>query len=159
MAQKASAKTALRIQNEEKALALRASGATYAQIGKQIDLTEVGARKMVLRVLGRLTSRANESAEQVLELELMRLDRMLLGLWPQAKQGNQGAVDRVLRIQERRAKYLGLDAPVRREVSGPEGGPIKHEYDFSHLTDEELERAIAEAEGADGGEASEGAAE
>jgi transcriptional regulator with XRE-family HTH domain len=47
-----------------------------------------------------------------------------------------------LRVKERRARLLGLDAPQRREVTGKEGGAITHEYDFSCLSDEELEAEI-----------------
>ena len=47
-----------------------------------------------------------------------------------------------LRVKERRARLLGLDAPQRQEVTGREGGPIRYEYDFSQLSDEELEHAI-----------------
>jgi hypothetical protein len=36
------------------------------------------------------------------------LDALLLILWPQVKKGDQGAIDRVLRVMERRA----LDAPT-----------------------------------------------
>ena len=36
-------------------------------------------------------------------------------------------------IKERKAKLLGLDAPVRQEHSGPEGGPIKQ--DLTVITD------------------------
>lgn len=45
---------------------------------------------------------------------------------------------------------LGDDVQ-RIELTGKEGGPIEHAYDFSHLSDEEIEReletaAVAEAE-------------
>lgn len=159
MAQKASPRDAARIENEEKAIALRIGGASYKEIGQRLGLSCSAAHKMVMRVLEKDQKKTAEDRERLLQMELMRLDRMQLGLWSQAKSGNQGAVDRVLRIQERRAKYLGLDAPSRRELSGPEGGPIQHEYDFSHLSDEELERAISETESAEGGTASEAAEE
>jgi len=35
------------------------------------------------------------------------------------------AVDRLLKIQERRAKLLGLDAPKKTELSGPDGEPLQ----------------------------------
>ena len=66
-----------------------------------------------------------EPADELRKLELERLDKLLLGVWPQAVRGNQGSVDRALRIMERRAKLLGLDAPVKSEWSGPDGGPIE----------------------------------
>jgi hypothetical protein len=43
---------------------------------------------------------------------------MLLGLWQKASRGDPASVDRVLRIQERRARLLGLDAdPGRNNTS------------------------------------------
>ena len=38
--------------------------------------------------------------------------------------GNDKAVNSVLRIMERRSKLIGLDAPVRHELAGPNGGAI-----------------------------------
>jgi hypothetical protein len=126
MAQKASPRDAARIENEEKAIALRIGGASYKEIGQRLGLSCSAAHKMVMRVLEKDQRKTAEDRERLLQMELMRLDRMQLGLWPQAKAGNQGAVDRVLRIQERRAKYLGLDAPQRHELAGKEGGPIEY---------------------------------
>jgi hypothetical protein len=57
----------------------------------------------------------------VRELELTRLDAMLLPLWRRVQAGEEKAIDRALRIMERRARLLGLDAPTRGELSGPEG--------------------------------------
>jgi len=46
-------------------------------------------------------------------LELERLDVMLLALWRRVQNGDERAIDRALKIEERRAKLLGLDAPIR----------------------------------------------
>ncbi len=56
---------------------------------------------------------------------------------PRFLQGVQWCIDR-------RIKLLGLDAPVKREVSGPDGAPIKvANVNFSDLTDEQLQRIAA----------------
>jgi predicted XRE-type DNA-binding protein len=47
-----------------------------------------------------------------------------------------------LRIKERRARFLGLDAPQRQEVTGGQGGPVRYAYDYGHLSDEQLEAEI-----------------
>lgn len=47
-------------------------------------------------------------------LEAQRLDRLFLVVWRQALTGDLAAVDRALRIQDRRAKLLGLDEPSRQ---------------------------------------------
>lgn len=53
------------------------------------------------------------------------------------------AINSALRIMDRRAKLLGLDAPVKAELSGPDGGPIQQQVAPRAMTREEL---IAEAE-------------
>ena len=50
-----------------------------------------------------------EPVEQLVGLELRRLDALLRGMYKRAVAGNLFALDRALKIQERRAKSLGLD--------------------------------------------------
>jgi len=101
---------------ELECLALRKAGATYDQIGEKVGITREGARKAVSRALAELSAATTEEAKEVRHLELERLDAMLLGLWQKASRGDPASVDRVLRIQERRARLLGLDADPSRHV-------------------------------------------
>jgi hypothetical protein len=78
-----------------------------------------------------------EPAEQARNLDLKRLDAMTLALWSQARQGNQGAVDRLLRIMERRAKLLGLDAPTKVAPTTPDGT-----REYQEMDDEQVARRI-----------------
>ena len=50
------------------------------------------------------------AAQEVLTAELLRLDGLLSVFYPKATAGDGWSCDRVLRIMERRALYLGLDA-------------------------------------------------
>jgi hypothetical protein len=61
----------------------------------------------------------------VRRLELERLDALLAVLWPLAvaAQPDQYAIDRVLAIMARRARYLGLDAPEKKDVTS-DGKPL-----------------------------------
>lgn len=110
-------------ERELKALEMRKAGATFEQIGNALGITPQGAHRAVKRALRRIIEKSDEAAEEIRRLELERLDAMLLALWPQAKRGNLGAVDRILRIMERRAKLLGLDAPKAVDIT-TDGGPI-----------------------------------
>ncbi|MHB8867449.1 MAG: hypothetical protein ACYC6T_08080 [Thermoleophilia bacterium] len=122
---------------EADALELRLGGATYEQIAPRLGYkNRSGAMRAVKRALDKLIS--PEDVESLRQLELERLDRLLLGIWSSAVRGNPAAIDRVLKILERRARILGIDAPERRELSGPGGGPIQHE----HHTETELDREI-----------------
>jgi len=106
---------------ELECLALRKAGATYDQIAEKTGLAREGARLAVSRALKGLAAATTEAAEEVRQLELDRLDAMLLGLWQKAQRGDAQAIDRVLRIQERRAKYLGLDVAQKVDITTVEG--------------------------------------
>ena len=65
----------------------------------------------------------------VLEIEALEGEEGQLGAIPsEALLRDTGpvlaAIDRLLKIQERRARLLGLDAPKKMELGGPDGGPI-----------------------------------
>lgn len=95
------------------ALQLRMAGAPYHAIAARLGVSIGQAHADVQTELQRIAAESADVAADVRTLELERLDALLLALWAQAKQGNQGAVDRVLRVMERRAKLLGLDAPTK----------------------------------------------
>ena len=58
------------------------------------------------------------------ELHRLRLERLLQEWWPQAINGNTKGFDRVLALLKRQARLLGLDMPLKTELSGPDGGPV-----------------------------------
>jgi hypothetical protein len=115
-------------------LELRKQGGTFREIAASIasmpeyspDYDESLAYDDVMSELKRLNARRDEGAEQVRRLELERLDALLAVLWPLAapvdRAPDQFAVDRVLAIMARRARYLGLDAPT--EITGKGGVPL-----------------------------------
>ena len=105
------------------ALELRKAGATYQAIADQLGYANArGAHKAVASAL---KATLREPADEVRDLEVARLDAMLLPLWRRVQQGDERAVDRALKIMERRARLLGLDAPSKSEQSGSDGEPLK----------------------------------
>lgn len=105
-------------------LDLRKSGASYRVIAKTLNVDVATAWADVHAELGELRRLAASGAEDVKALELQRLDALTAGLFKKATQrgGDQGAVTALVRVSERRAKLLGLDAPVK--LAGPTGGPV-----------------------------------
>lgn len=87
------------------------AGASYRDIATRFGVSHVQIYRDVRRVLSDLQHTAVRDLELYRQLELCRLDQLLQGLWPQAVVGNLGAVALALRIGERRAKLIGLDAP------------------------------------------------
>ena len=105
-------------QKTAQALRMRSEGCSYAEIGKALGVTTQAAWKRVSSGLDELVT---DAAEVALAFELARLDSLQLAIWPQATSGDCRAIDRVLRIMERRAKLLGLDSPVKVAPTDPTG--------------------------------------
>ncbi|WP_416565064.1 helix-turn-helix domain-containing protein [Nocardia testacea] len=96
------------------ALQLRESGANYRQIAQALDVSTSTAHEWVQEAMRELTK---EPAEAVLQLELSRLDAMMLGIWKLASRGNLNAIDRALKIMERRSRYTGLDQLAAQKIA------------------------------------------
>jgi hypothetical protein len=105
------------------ALELRASGASFRQIGQTLGVSKPRAFRIVRKALDELAEHCTDTAERVRQLELHRLDRYRLAL--DSRKSDPRAVDTLIRISERVAKLHGLDAPQRIEASGLNGGPIQ----------------------------------
>lgn len=103
------------VERQLKALELRKAGVTYVRIAEALGYANpMGAWKAVNAALKKTLQ---EPSDDLRKIEVERLDAMLFALYPSAMKGMQGAVDRVLKIMERRAKLLGLDAPVKADVT------------------------------------------
>lgn len=97
------------------ALDLRKQGYSYRQIAKRLEISLGLAYKYIQDELDALAQMKSESADGIRQLELERIDMLMKGLAPMAQVGHIGAVNAYLNCMERRAKLLGLDAPVKQE--------------------------------------------
>jgi len=105
-------------ERRQKALELRKNGYDYRTIAKALNTTVKTAYLDVQKCLEEIRANTHETAEDVLELELKRLDIAQAALMPRVRDGDPRAIDTLMRVQERRAKYLGLDAANKLEVTG-----------------------------------------
>jgi hypothetical protein len=104
------------IDKERQVIELRRAGATFDDIARTLNYANPsGAWQAYNRALQRTLVTAG--AEEARTEELDRLDRLQRAVWGNAMQGEIASVQAVLRIMDRRAKYLGLDAPVKQEVT------------------------------------------
>ena len=114
-------------EREVAAIDLRREGLTYGEIAERLGYSDgTGARNAVVRGLDRAL---REPADELRELEAARLDRAQVAIWPGVLSGDVKNVLALIKIMERRARLLGLDAPLR--VSGDvtvfEGGDVDRE--------------------------------
>jgi hypothetical protein len=133
-----SARKVTAVERAKTAVRMRMAGAQYADIGVSMGISRQAAWMLVKKSLEATRKETGESADLLRELELQRLDKLYLAMNKQAEQGNQGAVDRCIRIMERRSKLVGLDAPTKQDVTS--GGEKIQE---TKIDDTRYDRAIA----------------
>lgn len=120
---------------------MRLTGASFDAIAQELGYNSRGAAcQDISRALEAHVAEQTRSVEAYREEELQRLDLLLAEAWTVLKRAHVTvshgrvirddetgepllddgpvlqAIDRVLKIQERRAKFLGLDAPTKVEA-------------------------------------------
>lgn len=163
-----------------RALELRKGGLSYQRIAESptdraggnhapLYAHKGSAYKAVARALEEHQAASEETAHEVLALELARLDEMHAGVWMSAVRGDDKAIGAALRIMERRTKYLGLDFADgldERHLAVQEQEAARTQDAFEHalravgMTDDQVEEVFGHAadhlRGAEGDEPPEG---
>jgi hypothetical protein len=110
-------------ERDRQAAALRIAGLTYQQIADRLGYAGAsGAYKAAERAL--FGEQVSETVDNLRQLEGARLDDLLVGLWVAARAGNVGAIDRVLKIMERRARLFGLDQGIEAPAAATGGAKV-----------------------------------
>lgn len=129
-------------ERQQRAMALRVAGASYAAIARTIGVSKQQAFRDCHAALRETLTLRDTDAAKYRELECARLDALLLACWPHAQKGNAEHVRAAVRISERRSRLLGLDAQVaaKLELSGmPLVNVTAHESSsYTALSDAEL---------------------
>ena len=113
---KTSKKSITAAQRQAYAMELRLSGASLEEIRDVLGYR--GASGVHRAIKAGLDRMLQEPADELRKLEVRRLDKMLKGIWADAVSGKEFKIDRALKIMDRRAKLLGLDAPTKIEQAG-----------------------------------------
>lgn len=124
-------------QRQAQAVQLRIAGATLEAIAAKLGYgTPAAAHNAIQAALNRTVQLP---AAELRELELRRLDALLMALWPNATKGGLETIDRVLRISDRRVRLLGLDAPIKIDL----GAELRKAAEAEGLDPEEMVRIAA----------------
>ncbi len=100
----------------EQAIKLKIAGADWKTIANRLGYASAAAAcKDVTRALEQARAEMRVGLETLRDIDLERLDRLQLALWPAASRGDQKVADTVLRIMDRRAKWTGFDVPPEVE--------------------------------------------
>ncbi len=110
-------------EKERTALQLRSTGMTLKAIADRLGYAnESGSYKAIARALKRIPA---AEVAQLRAIEGVTLDAMQAGIYERAVAGELSHIDRILSIQERRARLQGLDMPTKTEVTGKDAGPLE----------------------------------
>lgn len=120
------------------AMELRKAGRTYEEIATELNCSIAGAWKSVNRYLVERREQIAESANEVREIELQRLEAATLLAMEHIRAGDLSGIDRLLRVQERRAKLLGLDAPTVIQATINAADEAAYAAQLAQMTAEQL---------------------
>jgi DNA-binding Lrp family transcriptional regulator len=104
-------------ERRRQAVDLRRAGLTFEAIGAEMGITSASAFELVKKALEDFRTDTAEAVEDHRRLELARLERIVEIMWPQVEEGRGDAVDRVLKVAQRKAALLGLDLKTPEAVN------------------------------------------
>ncbi len=121
----------------------RIRGQAFHDIAAAVGLnSKQAAYALYQRALREIQDDRAETIEAARSFELERLDKIEAAAWIRVDADDPRALDTLLRISDRRARLLGLDAPTKVDLS----------YDAVAREIERLKAELAEPDpGADGG--------
>jgi len=95
----------------EQAYELKKQGKSWAEVARIVGYNSANVAmvetKRWLTAIG--TAKSTHEREEILEMELQRLDSLLDAVWEQAMTGDTKAVDSAIKVINARAKLLSLD--------------------------------------------------
>ena len=136
-------------ERQRQALELRKAGVTFEQIAVSVGFrSKQAAHDSVRRALADIPKLP---AMELRTLDAERLDALEFAVWRTALAGDLGAIDRVLRILQQRARLLGLEisVPTVIQVDGNVNVAVSHREAMVNTV-----ATLAARAGADGGVAS-----
>ena len=102
------------LEREAEVVKLRRGGLTWDLIAKELNYkTASGAHAAYVRASKRIVI---EDIEAIRQVESDGLGLAQAAIWRKVLTGDVPAINTFLKIQERRAKLLGLDQPIRQQV-------------------------------------------
>lgn len=103
------------MERDAKLLDLCRARVPYEEVAEQLGYKN--ARTVSTRYHKLISRRLRDSTDAVIDQELDMLDAMANALWPKVAVADIKAVEAMLKVQERRAKYKGLDAAIKVDAS------------------------------------------
>jgi hypothetical protein len=98
---------------------MKLEGAPNHEIAASLGCSVATVAKILHKVLKRAEEAAEANVDQLRKLDAARLDSLFRSLYPLATKGTSNsprAAEVCIKIMERKARLLGLDAPIKQEI-------------------------------------------
>lgn len=105
-------------EKRQRAIDLRREGYSYREIAAKIGASPGYCYKLVSQALKRIREETDEIAEDARQIEKDRLDKLWMYAFQAVQAGDVGAIDKAVKVMDRRCRLLGLDAPARHDITG-----------------------------------------
>jgi hypothetical protein len=146
LADKPTSKEQLRAkERRQKVLDMRLLGASLRRIADKIGCSHETARLDLQKALAELNELEKAKTDHLRSLELQRLDVAMNAIANKVLEGDCGAIDRWLKVSERRSRLLGLDAPEKSNISVTGSA-------LTEMSNDELRRIVAARQVAQSGD-------
>jgi len=127
-------------ERQARALEMRTSGATYAEIAKALDYA--GPSSVHKALTTALDNIIAPEVEALRTLEGQRYDAALKSIWPKVVDGDLDALHGFVRLSDRSCKLFGLDMPAKVAPTTPDGTEA---YQLEPMTTEEAIQTYLDA--------------
>lgn len=104
-----------RAERRSRAVDLRREGLTLREVANELGVSVYTAWNDIQTAVRDIPK---EEADLLRQQEADRLDALQHAIWEKAIAGDLHAIDRVLKIIERRCRLMGLDSPARIDTAG-----------------------------------------
>jgi hypothetical protein len=124
------------------------AGESYREISREIGVSVATVQRDVATIMQGWRDEYVGDADEHVSTDLRRIDVALLAIWEDVKAGALPAIDRMIKLLDQRAKYLGLYSPakVQGEFSVTYLDQVREEdaviAEYSEIVNEAAERIL-----------------
>lgn len=138
---------ALASERRAQILRMKVEGHDAASIAAHFEMSPNTVRKDITRAVRKAKDLEIQEADLYRQVQLTRLETLLLAVWADAKAGDVRASEQARKLIADITDLTGVKIPVRTEISGPDGGAIP--FSSGELAELEALIAISDQEQAD----------
>ncbi len=137
----------------KRCMELRMGGRDLEAIGRELGISKQAVWYHIVKALEAMRAETTDAAQHYRDMQMVRLERMLDKIWHRVEIGDEESIATALKLFDRQAKLMGLDAPQKIAQTNLEGTSLVEpptDYEFARRVAWLLMRGV-ESTTVDGG--------